>query len=132
LAYLRLGRRPGTWHVPSEFAAVGHVMFWTHGGAAVSGLWRFKRAGYRVFTGADLGRMGCPAVEGGGIYAVFDVKFDGNYAGCRWDGAAVNDRLLAQEHRRVNLWQGLHRRSPDPRVLSLRELMTARVLAGFN
>jgi hypothetical protein len=101
-------------------------MFRTHGGATVSGLWRLKRAGYRVFTGADLARMGCPAVESGGIYAVFDVEFDGNYAGCHWDGAAVNERLLALEHRRGNLWQGLYRRSPDPRVLSLRELMTAR------
>jgi hypothetical protein len=127
LAYVRLGRRPGTWHVPPEFVAASHVMFRTHGGAAVSGLWRLKRAGYRVFTGADLARMGCPAVESGGIYAVFDVEFDGNYAGCHWDGAAVNERLLALEHRRGNLWQGLYRRSPDPRVLSLRELMTARV-----
>ena len=127
LAYVRLGRRPGTWHVPPEFASARHVVFRTHGGVAVPGLWRLKRGGYRVFTGNDLARMGCPAVEGGGIYAVFDVEFDGEYAECRWDGAALNELLLALERRRGHLWQGLYRRSPDPRVLALEDLLKARV-----
>lgn len=108
-------------------SAASHLMFRTHGGAVVSGLWRLKRAGYRVFTGDDLAGMGCPSVEGGEIYAVFDVEFDGEYAACRWDGAAVNERLLALERRRGHLWQGLYRRSPDPRVLGLGELLQARL-----
>ncbi len=73
---------------------------------------------------ADLGR---PGVEVGEIYAVFEVEFDGEYADWCWDGAAVNELLLALERRRGLLWQGLHRRSPDPRVLGLADLLRTRV-----
>ncbi len=86
----------------------------------MSGLWRLKRAGYRMFTGGDLAGLGCPVVEDAGIYAVVDVEFDGEYADWCWDGAAVNELLLALERRRGHLWQGLYRRSPDPRVLGWR------------
>ena len=51
--------------------------------------------------------LGCPAVEGEEIYAVFDVEFDGEYVDWRWDGAAVNELLLALERRRWHLRQGL-------------------------
>lgn len=93
----------------------------------MSGLWRLKRAVYRVFTGGGLAWLGCPAVEDGGIYAVVAVEFDGEYADWCWDGAAVNELLLALERRRGHLWQGLYRRSPDPRVLGLADLRRARV-----
>lgn len=63
----------------------------------------------------------------GGASAVFDVEFDGEYADWRWDGAVVNELLLALERRRGHLWQGLYRRSPDPRVLGLADLRKARV-----
>ena len=127
MACVRLGRRPGTWHVPPEFASASHVLFRTHGGAVAPGLWRLRRAGYRVFTGVDLAGIGYPGVEVGEIYAVFDVEFDGEYADWCWDGAAVNELLLALERRRGHLWQGLYRRSPDPRVLGLADLMGTRV-----
>ncbi len=51
LAHMRLGRRPGTWHVPPEFGFARYVVFRTPGGATAPGLWRMKQAGYRVFTG---------------------------------------------------------------------------------
>ena len=71
--------------------------------------------------------LGRPGMEGGEIYAVFDVEFDGEHSDCCWDGAAVNELLLALERRRGHLWQGLFRRSPDPRVLGLADLRRARV-----
>jgi hypothetical protein len=39
----------------------------------------------------------------------------------------VNELLLALELRRGHLWQGLYRRSPDPRVLALEDLLKARL-----
>ena len=87
----------------------------------------FEAAGYRVLMGADLTGFGCPGVDAVGIYAVFEVEFDGFYAACRWDGAAVSELLLALDRRRGNFWQGLYRRSPDPRVLGLADLWKARL-----
>ncbi len=69
----------------------------------------------------------CPGVEAGEIYAVFGVEFDAACADCCWDGGALNARLLELERRRGHLWQGLYRRSPDPRVLGLADLMGTRV-----
>jgi hypothetical protein len=66
-------------------------------------------------------------MEGGEIYAVFEVEFDAAYEDCCWDGGALNARLLELEGRRGHLWQGLYRRSPDPRVLALAYLRRARV-----
>jgi len=76
-----------------------------------------------VFKDADWAWLGCPGVEGRGIY----IEFDGEYADWCWDGAAVNELLLALERRRGHLWQGLYRRSPDPRVLGLADLLRTRV-----
>ena len=78
-------------------------------------------------SGGHRGGIGYPGVEVGEIYAVFDVEFDGEYADWCWDGAAVNELLLALERRRGRLWQGLYRRSPDPRVLGLADLLRRRV-----
>jgi hypothetical protein len=39
----------------------------------------------------------------------------------------LNELLLALERRRGHLWQGLYRRSPDPRVLALEDLRKARM-----
>ncbi len=48
-------------------------------------------------------------------------------ADCCRDGGALNARLLELEGRRGRLWQGLYRRSPDPRVLGLADLLRTRV-----
>lgn len=71
--------------------------------------------------------MGCPEIEAGYIYAVFDVEFDPGYVACCWEGAALSERLLELERRCGRLWQGLYRRSPDPRVVGLADLLKTRV-----
>lgn len=69
---------------------------------------------------------GYPGAAGVEIYAVFEVEPDAAYAGRKWDELEVTNQIKAFESRRsyrqVNT---LHRRSPDPRVLSLQELLRA-------
>jgi predicted component of viral defense system (DUF524 family) len=126
IANVRLGDRPGTWHIPPEMASARHVLLRTHGGKVAEGLFRLKdnKPGYKVYTANDLISMGYPGAADGEIYAVFEVEPDPAYAGRKWDEAEVTKQIKAFESRRsyrqVNT---LHRRSPDPRVLSLQELL---------
>ena len=126
IANVRLGDRPGTWHIPPEMASARHVLLRSHRGAVAEGLFRLTKPGYKVYSASDLTAKGYPGAAGGEIYAVFDVEPDAAYAGRKWDEPEVTKQIKAFESRRyyrqVNT---LHRRSPDPRVLSLRELLRA-------
>jgi predicted component of viral defense system (DUF524 family) len=126
IANVRLGDRPGTWHIPPEMASARHVLLRTHGGKVAPGLFRLTKPGYKVYSANDLTAKGYPGAAGGEIYAVFEVEPDVAYAGRKWDEAEVTAQIKAFESRRsyrqVNT---LHRRSPDPRVLSLQELLRA-------
>ena len=126
IANVRLGDRPGTWHIPPEMASARHVLLRTHGGKVAEGLFRLTKPGYKVYSASDLTEKGYPGAAGGEIYAVFEVEPDAAYAGRKWDEPEVTAQIKAFESRRsyrqVNT---LHRRSPDPRVLSLQELLRA-------
>lgn len=126
IANVRLGDRPGTWHIPPEMASARHVLLRTHGGKVAEGLFRLTKPGYKVYSACDLTAKGYPGAAGGEIYAVFEVEPDAAYAGRKWDEPEVTKQIKAFESRRsyrqVNT---LHRRSPDPRVLSLQELLRA-------
>ena len=126
IANVRLGDRPGTWHIPPELASARHVLLRTHGGKVAEGLFRLTKPGYKVYSARDLMAKGYPGAAGGEIYAVFDVEPDVAYAGRKWDEPEVTKQIKTFESRRsyrqVNT---LHRRSPDPRVLSLQELLRA-------
>ena len=126
IANVRLGDRPGTWHVPPEMASARHVLLRSHRGVVAEGLFRLTKPGYKVYSASDLIAKGYPGAAGGEIYAVFEVEPDAAYAGRQWDEPEVTKQIKAFESRRhyrqVNT---LHRRSPDPRVLSLRELLRA-------
>jgi hypothetical protein len=126
IANVRLGDRPGTWHIPPEMASARHVLLRTHGGKVADGLFRLTKPGYKVFTTNDLIKDGYPGAADGEIYAVFEVEPDVTYVGRKWDEPEVTKQIKAFESRRsyrqVNT---LHRRSPDPRVLSLQELLRA-------
>lgn len=126
IANVRLGNRPGTWHVPPEMASARHVLLRTHGGKVVEGLFRLTKPGYKIYSASDLTATGYPDVPGGEIYAVFEVEPDAAYLGRKWDEPEVTRQIKAFESRRsyrqVNT---LHRRSPDPRVLSLQDLLRA-------
>jgi predicted component of viral defense system (DUF524 family) len=126
IANVRLGDRPGTWHIPPEMASARHVLLRTHRGKVAEGLFRLKKPGYRVYTVSDLTQKGYPGTAGGEIYAVFEIEPDPAYAGRQWDEAEVTKQILLFESRRsYRQVKTLHRRSPDPRVLSLQELLRA-------
>ena len=130
LANVRLGKRAGTWHIAPEFASARHVLLHTHGGLVEPGLLRLKEKtpGYKVFTASDLKKTGYPGAAVGEIYAVFEVEPDTAYAGRKWDEAKLMEVLKAFESRRTyRQVDTLHRRSADPRVLSLRELLKAQI-----
>ena len=127
IANVRLGDRPGSWHVPPEIASARHVLLRTHRGVVVPGLFRLRTSGYRVFTASDLRGSDYPGTAGGEIYAVFEVIEDPAYASVKWDGAILM-RLIAEFEARMKhkAPAPLGHTSPYPRVLSLRELLKAR------
>ena len=126
LANVRLGDRPGSWHVPPEMSSARHLLLRTHGGVVAPGLFRLRAPGYRVFTTGDLLDSGYPGMAGGEIYAVFDVTEDPTYAGLEWNGAVLMRLLAAFEaHMKHEAPAPLGHASPYPRVLSLRELLKA-------
>lgn len=126
IANVRLGDRPGTWHIPPEMASARHVLLRTHGGKVAEGLLRLTKPGYKVYSASDLTAKGYPGAAGGEIYAVFEVEPDAAYAGRKWDELEVTNQIKAFESRRsYRQVNKLHRRSPDPRVLSLQELLRA-------
>jgi hypothetical protein len=92
------------------------------------GLWRLRKAGYKVYTDTDLRKTDYPGTAGGEIYAVFEVEEDRAWSGLVWNGENVMETIEAYEssvrHRMV---KNLGRTSPYPRVLPLRDLLKARV-----
>ena len=126
IANVRLGDRPGSWHIPPEMASARHVLLRTHGGKVAEGLFRLIKPGYKVYSASDLTAKGYPGSAGGEIYAVFEVEPDVAYLGRKWDELEVTKQIKAFESRRsYRRVKTLHRRSPDPRVLSLQELLRA-------
>lgn len=126
IANVRLGDRPGSWHVPPEISSARHLLLRTHRGVVAPGLFRLRAPGYRVFTAGDLRRSGYPGTAGGEIYAVFEVNEDPAYADREWNGTVlmnVLEKFESRMHHRTAV--SLGRTSPYPRVLSLRELLKA-------
>jgi hypothetical protein len=107
-------------------ASARHLLLRTHGGVVADGLLRLRSPGYKVFIASDLVASGYPGTAAGEIYAVFEVEPDPAYEGRKWDGAKVWEQIKAfaarRTYRQVNLND---RRSPDPRVMSLQELLKA-------
>lgn len=128
IANVRLGDRPGSWHIPPEMASARHLLLRTHGGKVADGLFRLKdnKPGYKVYSASDLIKTGYPGTAGGEIYAVFEVEFDVAYSGRKWDGEELWNQIKIFESRRPYRKSNIHpRRSPDPRVMSLQELLRA-------
>jgi hypothetical protein len=127
IANVRLGKRAGTWHVPPEISSARHLLLRTRGGVVASGLWRLRKAGYKVYTDSDLRKTGYPGAAGGEIYAVFEVEDDHTWQEQQWNGDKLMDVIESYESAvRHRLVQNLGRMSPYPRVLPLRDLLKAR------
>jgi hypothetical protein len=126
-AIVRLGRRSGAWPIPPEIASARHVILRTRKGVVAPGLFRLRVPGYQVFTVEELRKTDYPGRASGAIYALFQVSEDPEYAGRAWDGAILMDVLEEFESRMKHKPAvTLGRSSPNPRVLSLRELLKAR------
>lgn len=126
IANVRLGNRKGGWHIPPEMAAARHLLLRTHDGKVADGLFRLTKPGYKVYSASDLIKTGYPGAAGGEIYAIFEIEFDIAYRGRKWDGDELWKQIQIFESRRSYREGNIHpRRSPDPRVMSLQELLRA-------
>ena len=130
VAIVRLGKRPGAWHVQPEFAEARHLLLHSRGGVSPPGLWRLRSPGYKVFTDAELKSTGYPGLAGGDIYALFEVEPDPDWAAVEWHRRklirAIRDFESCIRHKLV---KNLGRRSAFPRIVPLHHLLKARLLS---
>jgi predicted component of viral defense system (DUF524 family) len=126
-AIVRLGDRPGAWHIPPFVAEVRHILLHTRKRQVEPGLWRLTRPGLEVYTAEELKRkLDYPLATESQIYAVFDITPDSNWSDVTWDP----DRLLRElqafksSQRRVPITI-LGRLSAYPEVLPLANLLRA-------
>lgn len=143
LTYVRLGRRSGAFHVHPNLARVRHIALRTEAGKVAPGLLLLREPGMRVYTRNQLrvelqqrtGARGIAAWEVSAkadddeyIYAVFRTCVDPTYAGQLWDGTVLMDVIEEFESDvRNKPVRSLGRTSPYPRIISLRELLKARL-----
>jgi predicted component of viral defense system (DUF524 family) len=141
--YVRLGRRAGGLHVHPNLAKVRHMLLRTHNASVAHGLVALREPGFRVFTRTQLRAELRAHVKGVGvaaweavaradddesIYALFRTSADPAFEGQRWDTAAVMGLIEQFESDLRNRpVENLGRTSPYPRILSLRDLLKARV-----
>jgi predicted component of viral defense system (DUF524 family) len=126
-AIIRLGDRPGAWHIPPFVAEVRHILLHTYQKHVEPGLWRLKTPGLKVYTAEELKKkLSYPMPTESQVYAVFDVAPDSNWSGVGWDP----DKLLKElrdfksSQRRVPV-ATLGRLSAYPEVLPLANLLRA-------
>jgi hypothetical protein len=128
IAIVRLGKRPGAWHVQPEFAEARHLLLHSRGGVSSPGLWRLQAPGYKVFTDAELRSTGYPGLAGGEIYALFEVAPDAEWAVVEWDRKKLIRAIRDFESRiRRKLVKNIGRRSAFPRIVPMRDLLKARL-----
>jgi len=143
--YVRLGRRSGSLHVHPNLAKVRNLLLRTHGPTVAPGLLSLCELGFRVFTRAQLRAELAAHARGEGvaawqagagrdneeyIYALFRTKTDEAFAGQEWDAAEVMTRIEEFESDiRQKPVENLRRTSPNPRILSLQDLLKARIAA---
>jgi predicted component of viral defense system (DUF524 family) len=129
-AIVRLGDRPGAWHIPPFLAEVRHVLLHTHGKQVEPGLWLLTKLGLDVYTASELkAKHDYPLSTESQIYAVLDVKPDASWENVIWD----SDRLLRElqdfkSSQRLVPITTLGRLSAYPEVLPLANLLLARTL----
>lgn len=142
-AYVRLGRRSGSLHVHPNLAKTRHVILRTHNSVVSSGLLILREPGFRVYTRNQLRAelhahakgKGVAAWESGAgkdddeyIYALFKTTIDPAFDSQVWNG----DELMAQieqfeADRRNKPVENLGRRSSDPRILPLQQVLKTRI-----
>ena len=142
-AYVRLGRRSGSLHVHPNLANTRHVLLRTHGPRAEPGLLVLREQGFRIFTRTQLRAELSAHAKGAGvaawqasagrdddehIYALFKTKADDSFQGQAWNADEVMKQIEAFESDvRQKPVENLGRTSPNPRLLTLRDLLKVRL-----
>jgi len=125
MAFVRLGDRPGSLEVSSELFGVRHLLV-RRSEKVFGGLRRFTKDGFTIFSGKDLNNRYKLKKEESNIYAVFQVEADLDFENVQWDEERIWQKIAAKRQRSNPKAKPLSkRRSPDPVVLSLRELVKA-------
>ena len=141
--YVRLGRRSGSLHVHPNLAKTRHILLRTHGPSVARGVLMLREPGFRIFTRTQLRLELSSHAKGAGIaawqadagldddsfiYALFRTKLDPVFANQAWNADKVIGQIEAFESDvRQRPVENLGRTSPYPRVLSLRDLLKARI-----
>ena len=142
-AYVRLGRRSGSLHVHPNLSKTRHVLLRTHGPRAEPGLLVLREQGFRIFTRTQLRAELSAHAKGAGvaawqasagrdddehIYALFKTKADDSFQGQAWNADEVMKQIEAFESDvRQKPVENLGRTSPNPRLLTLRDLLKVRL-----
>lgn len=122
IAYVRLGERPGSLRVNFELAEVRHVLY-RRGEAAGKHLWKVPSSGFKVITGKDLNGKYGTSHGAESIYAVFEAEPDETIRSDRWTESKIW-QMIKERYEKENPGKVLNsRRSADPRVVTLRDLM---------
>jgi hypothetical protein len=143
LAYVRLGLRPGALHVHPNIARVRHILLRTSDGVVAPGLVSLREPGFRVYTRDQLRDVLRRHASAAGvavwesdvatdaedyIYAVFLCEPDLRFGNQMWNGPRVMELVEKFEtDARNKLVENVGRTSPYPRILSLRDLLKARL-----
>lgn len=121
IAYVRLGKRAGSLPINEELFGVRHLLI-RRSGKVLSELKRFTKKGFSIWSGKDinanLNNINKPEDN---IYAVFSVEDDPDFQYTSWDEESIWAKIKAKAEREGNSLN--QRRSADPVVLTLRELV---------
>jgi predicted component of viral defense system (DUF524 family) len=141
IIFVRLGGRRGALHVQPNLSQVRHILLRSEDRSVASGLLVLRVPGFRIYTRAELRRIlerkrARQVLEAWDrrpvgdeeqyLYALFETTEDPDWSQSQWNGEKVMDFIEQFESDRRNKpVVNLGRTSPDPRVLSLRELLKA-------
>jgi len=121
IAYVRLGKRAGSLAITEELFGLRHLLI-RRSDKVLAELKRFTKDGFNIWSGNDINaKFDKLNKSKDNIYAVFNVEDDPDFRNTTWDETNIWQKIEAKAKR-----EGLtlsRRRSADPVVLTLRELI---------
>lgn len=121
IAYVRLGKRAGSLSINEELFGLRHLLI-RRSDKVIAKLKRFTKDGFNIWSGKDINaKFGERNKSEDNIYAVFNVEDDPDFQNTTWDETSIWQKIEAKAKRDgISLSR---RRSADPVVLTLRELI---------
>lgn len=122
IAYVRLGKRQGSLAINEELFGVRHLLI-RRNDEVKTELKRFTKDGFNIWSGHDINAKFSLNKAVDNIYAVFHVEDDPNFKDVIWDEENIWQKIKAKRES-IHIGKTLNpRRSADPVVLTLRELV---------